>query len=92
MELPGKRIAILATNGFEQSELEVPRDTLKQAGATMEIVSLQAGEIKGKKDWGRPVRSTGRSIKCPLATMTPSFCLVAKSIPIFCASNPKPFN
>jgi protease I len=58
MELSGKRIAILATNGFEQSELEVPRDSLKQAGATVEVVSLQAGEIKGwdKKDWGRPVK------------------------------------
>lgn len=58
MELSGKRIAILATNGFEQSELEVPRNSLKQAGATVEVVSLQAGEIKGwdKKDWGRPVK------------------------------------
>jgi protease I len=58
MELSGKKIAILATNGFEQSELEVPRDALKAAGATVEIVSLQAGEIKGwdKKDWGRPVK------------------------------------
>lgn len=58
MELSGKRIAILATNGFEQSELEVPRDSLKAAGATVEVVSLQADEIKGwdKKDWGRPVK------------------------------------
>jgi protease I len=58
MELSGKRIAILATNGFEQSELEVPRDSFKEAGATVEVVSLQAGEIKGwdKKDWGRPVK------------------------------------
>jgi protease I len=58
MELSGKKIAILATNGFEQSELEVPRDTLKKAGATVDIVSLAAGEIKGwdKKDWGRPVK------------------------------------
>jgi protease I len=58
MELSGKKIAILATNGFEQAELEVPRDTLKHAGATVEIVSLTAGEIKGwdKKDWGRPVK------------------------------------
>jgi protease I len=58
MELSGKKIAILATNGFEQSELEVPRDTLKQAGATVEIISLQADEIQGwdKKDWGRPVK------------------------------------
>jgi protease I len=58
MELSGKKIAILATNGFEQSELEMPRDTLKAAGATVEIISLQAGEIKGwdKKDWGRSVK------------------------------------
>ena len=58
MELSGKNIAILATNGFEQSELEVPRDTLKQAGAAVDVVSLQTGEIKGwdKKDWGRPVK------------------------------------
>jgi deglycase len=58
MQLDNKKIAILATNGFEQSELEVPRDKLKAAGATVHIVSLQAGEIKGwdKKDWGRPVR------------------------------------
>ena len=58
MELSGKKIAILATNGFEQSELEVPRDALKAAGATVEIISLQPGEIKGwdKKDWGGPVK------------------------------------
>lgn len=58
MQLSGRKIAILATNGFEQSELEVPRDRLKAAGATVDIVSLQSGEIKGwdKKDWGRPVK------------------------------------
>jgi protease I len=58
MQLDNKKIAILATHGFEQSELEVPRDKLKAAGATVHIVSLQPGEIKGwdKKDWGRPVK------------------------------------
>jgi protease I len=58
MQLDNKKIAILATHGFEQSELEVPRDKLKAAGATVDIVSLQPGEIKGwdKKDWGRPVK------------------------------------
>jgi protease I len=58
MDLNGKRIAILATNGFEQSELEVPRDRLIKAGATVDIVSLASGEIKGwdQKDWGRPVK------------------------------------
>jgi protease I len=58
MDLNGKKIAILATNGFEQAELEVPRDHLKKAGASVDVVSLAAGEIKGwdKKDWGRPVK------------------------------------
>ncbi|RDV04645.1 type 1 glutamine amidotransferase domain-containing protein [Undibacter mobilis] len=57
-ELNGKRILILATNGFEQSELEVPRDRLKAAGAEVHVVSPEQGEIKGwdKKDWGRAVK------------------------------------
>lgn len=51
------RIAILATDGFEQSELEVPLKTLREVGATVDVVSLEAGEIKGwdEKDWGRSV-------------------------------------
>lgn len=56
-DLSGKRVAILATHGFEQSELEVPRDKLRAAGAEVHVISLEPGEIKGwdKKDWGRPV-------------------------------------
>ncbi len=56
-DISGKRIAILATNGFEQSELEVPLDKLREAGAKVDVVSLEPGEIKGweKKNWGRPV-------------------------------------
>jgi protease I len=51
------RIMILATNGFEQSELEVPLKSLREKGATVDVVSLQAGEITGwdKKDWGTAV-------------------------------------
>jgi protease I len=57
-QLDGKRILILATNGFEQSELEQPRDALKAAGAHVDIASPEQGEIKGwdEKDWGRPVK------------------------------------
>ncbi|MDW6020313.1 type 1 glutamine amidotransferase domain-containing protein [Mesorhizobium sp. BAC0120] len=57
-DISGKRVAILATNGFEQSELEVPRDKLREAGAEVHVVSLEGGEIKGwdHKDWGRPVK------------------------------------
>jgi len=56
-DLSGKRVAILATNGFEQSELEVPLKKLREAGATVDVVSLESGEIKGwdHKDWGRAV-------------------------------------
>ena len=58
MKISEKKIAILATHGFEQSELEVPRDKLKAAGAIVHIISPDEGEIKGwdKKDWGRPVK------------------------------------
>ena len=51
------RIAILATDGFEQSELEVPLKKLRDAGATVDVVSLEKGEIKGwdEKDWGNTV-------------------------------------
>jgi protease I len=65
MQLSGKRIAILATHGFEQSELEVPRDRLKAAGATVEIVSPEPGDIKGweKKTGVVRSKSTRRSVR-----------------------------
>jgi protease I len=58
MSIEGKRIAILATNGFEQSELEVPQQKLKEAGAEVHVISLKPGEIKGwkEKDWGNSVK------------------------------------
>jgi protease I len=43
--LNGKRIAILATEGVEQSELEEPREALDQAGAETDLISPQSGEI-----------------------------------------------
>jgi protease I len=55
--LTGKKVAILATNGFEQSELLEPRQALEDAGATPEVISLKEGEIKGwdEDDWGETV-------------------------------------
>ena len=52
-----KRIAILATNGFEQSELMDPRENLKTAGHAVDVVSPEAGSIRGwkDKDWGDTV-------------------------------------
>ena len=46
-ELNGKRVAILATDMFEQVELVEPRKAVEQAGADVELVSLETGEIQG---------------------------------------------
>ena len=43
----GKRVAILAADGFEQVELTGPREALDAAGVLSEIVSLKAGQIQG---------------------------------------------
>jgi protease I len=50
-----KKIAILATNGFEESELTSPKDYLEQQGWTTHIVSLKSGSIKSWIDgnWGK---------------------------------------
>ncbi|MGB7392936.1 MAG: type 1 glutamine amidotransferase domain-containing protein [Pricia sp.] len=45
-----KRIAILATNGFEESELKSPKEAMEKEGFKVDIVSLQSGEIKGWAD------------------------------------------
>jgi protease I len=56
-DITGKKIAILATDGFEQSELMVPKEKLEAAGAEIDIVSLKPGEIWGWQhdDWADPV-------------------------------------
>jgi protease I len=48
--LKGKRVAILATDGFEHSELHSPREALLEAGASVHVVSLASGTIKGWKE------------------------------------------
>lgn len=55
--LHGLRVAILATDGFEQSELTEPRRALEEAGADTVVVSPTSGTIKGwnHKDWGQDV-------------------------------------
>ena len=56
--LNGKKIAILATDGFEQVELTEPRKALDNEGAKTEVISPKSGEIKGwkSKEWGDPVK------------------------------------
>jgi protease I len=46
-ELRGKRVAFLATDMFEQDELTGPWNAIKEAGADVELVSLESGEIQG---------------------------------------------
>ncbi len=57
-ELKGRKIAILATDGFEQVELTDPKKNVEAAGATTEVLSVKEGSIKGWKftDWGDSVR------------------------------------
>ncbi|MCK0124562.1 type 1 glutamine amidotransferase [Gelidibacter sp. F2691] len=49
-----KKVAILATNGFEESELREPKKALEKAGAEVHIVSEDTGTIKAWADgnWG----------------------------------------
>ena len=57
--LAGKKVAILATDGFEQDELFSPLKALKEAGAEAKIVSpSKESKIKGWKstDWGKKVK------------------------------------
>src|SRR3546814_241286 len=52
--LSSRRILIMATDGFEQSELEVPLERLQDAGADIDIASIEMGDITGwdEDDWG----------------------------------------
>jgi len=55
--LDGLRVAILATDGFEQVELTEPRKALNEAGASTSIVSPNKDKIRGwnLKEWGDEV-------------------------------------
>ncbi len=56
-QLEGRRVAILAADGYEESELLEPRKALDDAGATTEVISLEHGKIKGwaKGNWAGQV-------------------------------------
>jgi len=57
MRLTEKKVAILATDGFEQKELFSPLKTLKGENAEVHIISDKKGEIKGwmNGDWGKSI-------------------------------------
>ncbi len=56
-QIDSARILILATDGYERSELRVPLDELRNMGAEVKIASIRTGEIKSwdKTDWGDSV-------------------------------------
>lgn len=45
--LTNVRVAILATNGFEESELTSPKKALEEAGAEVQVIALELGQIQG---------------------------------------------
>jgi len=53
-----KKVLILATDGFEQSELTDPKKALEDAGIETTVASPKSGEIKGwdQTDWGNTVK------------------------------------
>lgn len=57
MDKQNNRVAMIVTDGFEQSELEEPRKALESAGFKVDIVSPAEGKVKGwnEEDWGREV-------------------------------------
>ena len=48
--LENRKIAVLAADGYEQSELDSPVEALRSAGAEVKIISLKSGKIKAMKD------------------------------------------
>lgn len=47
-DLSNKTIAIISTDGFEDSELTSPKEAVEAAGATTQVVSTETGQIEGK--------------------------------------------
>lgn len=67
-DLTGKKVAIVATDGFERAELVEPLNALKGAGAEVEIVSLKEGKIRSwsHDEWGdsQTVDQTVDAVSC----------------------------
>ena len=86
-ELDGMRVAVLATDGVEQVELDRPWQALEEAGAEPELVSLESGHDhrlrphrQGRHQEGRrwrsptPTRTTTRRWCCPAGSSTATSC------------------
>jgi protease I len=56
MRIEGMRVAVIATDGFEESELTEPVRALKEAGAKVDIVSLKPGEIQAFRHHDKTIK------------------------------------
>ena len=56
--LTGKKVAFLATDGFEDSELTEPWQAVSDAGATVTMVAPDSGRIEGKNGHSQAVDAT----------------------------------
>ncbi len=61
-ELGGKRIAIVVTDGFEESELLEPMKALKSAGADVDVIAPKEGRIQGFRH-----RTKGKTVPVDVA-------------------------
>jgi protease I len=61
-ELQGKRIAFLATEGVEDSELTEPWKAVTEAGAEAQLISIKHGEFEGKKGGTYKVDNLARDV------------------------------
>ncbi|UJR82130.1 type 1 glutamine amidotransferase domain-containing protein [Sandaracinus amylolyticus] len=66
-DLSGKKVAILATDGFERSELHEPKKALEEAGAKVRVIAPHEGAIRAMEhhDWADDIAvdaTTGETI------------------------------
>src|ERR1700753_1017071 len=54
-KIKDKKVAIVVADGFEQEEFTNPLEALRNAGAQVDVISLQAGKVKAwsHTDWGQ---------------------------------------
>ncbi|MDP9390589.1 MAG: type 1 glutamine amidotransferase [Actinomycetota bacterium] len=67
-ELDGMKVAVLATDGVEQVELDRPWQVLEEAGAEPELVSLDSGEITA---WNHLDKGETRKVDAVVSTADP---------------------
>jgi protease I len=56
LDLSNLRVAVLAADGFEESELTVPVRVLGEAGAQVEIVASEGGQIQGFRHFDKGIK------------------------------------